>query len=50
MKEQYVDTNLTEESVEEIKKLFSERRYTELKKHLNEMNEADIAALFEEME
>ncbi len=50
MKEQYVDTNLTEESVEEIKKLFSERRYTELKKHLNEMNEADIAALFEGME
>ena len=50
MKEQYVDTNLTEESVEEIKTLFSERRYTELKKHLNEMNEADIAALFEEME
>ena len=50
MKEQYVDTNLTEESVEEIKTLFSERRYTELKKHLNEMNEADIAALFEGME
>ncbi|MBO4461880.1 MAG: magnesium transporter [Lachnospiraceae bacterium] len=49
MKEQYVDTNLTEESVEEIRTLFTERRYTELKKHLNEMNEADIAALFEEM-
>ncbi|MBQ9342178.1 MAG: magnesium transporter [Lachnospiraceae bacterium] len=49
MQEQYVDTNLTEESVEEIRDLFKERRYTELKKRLNDMNEADIAALFEEM-
>lgn len=50
MQEEYFDTNYLEEDLEELKRLLKERKYTELKKKLAETNEADVAAIFEEVE
>lgn len=50
MQEEYFDTNYLEEDLEELKTLLEERKYTDLKKKLAETNEADVAAIFEEVE
>lgn len=49
MQEEYFDTNYLEEDLQEIKSLLEERKYTELKRKLAETNEADVAAIFEEV-
>ena len=49
MQEQYVDTNFREEDLEELKGLFRDRQFADLKVKLATLNEADVAAAFEEM-
>lgn len=49
MQEQYVDTNFKEEDLEELKGLFRDRQFADLKVKLATLNEADVAAAFEEM-
>ncbi len=50
MQEEYFDTNYLEDDLEKIKDLLEQKKFTALKELLSETNEADVAAIFEEMD
>ena len=50
MQEEYFDTNYLEDDLEKIKELYKEKKFTQLKALLADTNEADVAAIFEEMD